>query len=198
MKTSNDIDKIAPALMQLQAEMGNIAKSKKGYGYKYADLPAVFDELRPLLHKHSLFVMQPISSNDSKLSISTYIYHASGQYFGETFDVSVDNSNKKMNDAQAIGSTITYMRRYGLASMLSIVTEDDDGRASHAKIPEPVAQKFPNTDVYTKLHDLIIDLKVPTEEVNKLLARAGADKISDFSSEQAMSAIDYFRKRFGL
>ena len=37
------------------------------------------------------------------------------------------------NDPQAYGSALTYARRYGLSSMVGLVTEDDDAQIACAK-----------------------------------------------------------------
>lgn len=39
----------------------------------------------------------------------------------------------KPNDPQAYGSAITYARRYGLQSLLSIPSEDDDANSASGK-----------------------------------------------------------------
>lgn len=132
---------IYKAIAEFQQEVPVIVKGVSGYGYKYADLPAIFEVINPLLKKHGLGFVQPI--NGSK--IKTVVFHVeSGEAIeSETdmpFDSLVYEENDKnkfvlrgfegMNKAQAIGSLVTYFRRYALSSLLGLVTDKDtDGTA---------------------------------------------------------------------
>ena len=46
-------------------------------------------------------------------------------------------------DMQALGSALTYARRYGLAAMVGVAPEDDDGNAAVEAAPVVVAKPVP-------------------------------------------------------
>ena len=55
----------------------------------------------------------------------TTLLHTSGQWIAGAFPLVAVKP-----DPQAMGSAITYMRRYSLAAMVGVLTEDDDGEAA--------------------------------------------------------------------
>lgn len=64
-------------------------------------------------------------------SLETILMHTSGQWVSMTGQAPVSKA-----DPQGVGSVITYMRRYALAAVTSVVPdEDDDGNA--ASTPQP-------------------------------------------------------------
>jgi hypothetical protein len=54
--------------------------------------------------------------------------HTSGQWISSVFSMPVSK-----HDAQAVGSAITYARRYALAAVVGIAPEDDDGNLASGK-----------------------------------------------------------------
>lgn len=110
------------ALADFQQEVPVILKNSEGYGYQFADLPAIFEVINPLLKKHKLGFTQLGSGT----SIKTIIFHVeSGETIESIFDIPQGVSLAKMNDFQVLGSAITYIRRYALSSALGLVTDKD-------------------------------------------------------------------------
>jgi hypothetical protein len=64
--------------------------------------------------------------------------HESGEFIS-----SVCSSPVSKQDAQGIGSAITYLRRYSLAAMCGIAQEDDDGHQAVAPAPQQQRQSAP-------------------------------------------------------
>lgn len=128
---------IFKAIANFQQEVPVILKDTTGHNYKYADLPAILDIINPLMKKHGLGFYQAV--NGTKLK--TVIFETeSGETIESETDMPFDSlvyeetiDKKKfvirgfeaMNKAQAIGSLITYFRRYSLSSMLGLVTDKD-------------------------------------------------------------------------
>ena len=122
------------ALAAFQQECPVIAKdgtakvktqSGADYSYKYADLPSIVEVIKPILQKCGLSFIQPLDLIDGVRVIRTKIFHIeSGEAIESTVDVPIV-SFKGMNDYQALGSGITYLRRYALSSILGIVTDED-------------------------------------------------------------------------
>ncbi len=110
------------ALANFQQEVPVIHKGTQGFGYSYADLPAIFDKINPLLKKHGLGFTQLINGTD----LVTRIFHVeSGETIESTTAIPQGVQLKGMNDFQVMGSAITYVRRYALSSALGLVTDKD-------------------------------------------------------------------------
>lgn len=134
MKTSQSISKIAGALLNVQKEVKAVTKGIAHGHFKgrfYADINSMLAEVKPILTKHGLVLLQPhrtvSSTTGEQLVVETVVLHAeSGEFISGETTVTVS----KQNDPQALGSAITYSRRYGLQSTLGLEAEDDDGEAA--------------------------------------------------------------------
>lgn len=130
-KKSESITELAKALVKFNTEVRIIEKDAKNPHFKnqYATLDNIIDEVRPLLAKHGLSVMQFPGGDGEKFTMTTMLIHDSGEWIESEPIV----MRPVKNDPQGIGSCATYARRYSLAAFLSLNTgEDDDGNnASH-------------------------------------------------------------------
>lgn len=122
---------IYKALADFQQEVPVILKDTSGYGYKYADLPAIFETINPLLKKHGLGFYQAI--NDNKIKTVVFHIESSEQIESDT-NIPQGVQLKGMNDFQVLGSACTYIKRYALSSILGLVT-DKDTDASGEQLP---------------------------------------------------------------
>ena len=110
------------ALANFQQEVPVIHKGTQGYGYSYADLPAIFEIINPLLKENGLGFTQLIEGQ----GVKTIIFHIeSGEQIESLTDIPQGVTLKGMNDFQVLGSAITYIRRYALSSALGLVTDKD-------------------------------------------------------------------------
>jgi hypothetical protein len=137
MKTSENTDKIIPAYIKAEHEVGAVKKtaSNPHFRSKYADLEAVMDACSDALANNGLAVWQSISDGQ----LITRLFHTSGQWMEGHTPLIVAK-----NDMQGLGSAFTYARRYGLMAILGIAPEDDDGNAASATvIPLPVKKAEP-------------------------------------------------------
>lgn len=114
-----------------QKEVPVILKDTSGYGYKYADLPAIFEVINPIMAKHGLGFYQAVNGTQ----IKTVVFHIeSGESIESNTDIPQGVQLKGMNDFQVLGSAITYIKRYALSSLLGLVT-DKDTDASGEQVP---------------------------------------------------------------
>ncbi len=111
------------------------AKTEK-FTYNYADLPTILAVINPLLDKHNLMFTQPLEHEQETRYIRTILFDLeSGEFVESRVDIP-EVSFTQMNDYQALGSGITYMRRYALSSILGIVTDKDtDAQGEQDKRP---------------------------------------------------------------
>lgn len=128
---------IATALVKAQSEMVTPKKANTNpfFKNKYAGLNEVLDAVVSVLNTNGIVVLQPMVHLDGKNFVKTVLLHESGESL-ESFTEIIYN---KQNDAQAQGSGITYARRYGLQSFVSVGAEDDDGQkaSQEVKAPQP-------------------------------------------------------------
>lgn len=129
-----EFDKIAAALAKAQAEMTNPPKTKSGQcrggRYMYADLAEVLDHIRGPLSKNGLAVVQIVSPG----TLTTRLLHASGQFIDSVYAL----PNTQL-DAQAMGSAITYARRYSVCALVGIAAEDDEDGAKATEAEQAAA-----------------------------------------------------------
>lgn len=128
-KKSDSIIEIAKALCGFNSEISKIAKDSTNphFKNKYASLDNIIDEIRPILTKHGLSIIQMPGGDGENFKMSTLLIHESGEWIES--DPIVMKPVK--NDPQGIGSCATYARRYSLSAFLSLNTgEDDDGNGA--------------------------------------------------------------------
>ena len=136
------------ALADFRTEVPVIHKATQGYGYTYADLPAIFEIINPLLEKHGLGFSQPINES----GVETILYHIeSGETLRSVTPIPQGVQLKGMNEFQVLGSAITYIRRYAMSSMLGLIT-DKDTDASSPQTPAKPAKEKPKLIIGTDQH----------------------------------------------
>lgn len=125
--------KIYKQLFEVQKEIEPITKDATNPFFKssYATLGAVISSVKSILLKNNLFIAQPINDN----RVYTIIYNSDGEQIS---DGGTPIICAKASDPQAQGSAITYARRYGLMSILSLSAEDDDGESAMKRDTKPV------------------------------------------------------------
>jgi hypothetical protein len=131
MKNSEQINELAVALNKAQADFMVAKKDAKNpfFKSKYATLNAVYEAVAEALLKNGLSVIQPIVGD----AVETTLVHTSGQFITSACPIVC----AKQNDPQAMGSAITYARRYSLASLLGVMTDDDDDGEKAMARPAP-------------------------------------------------------------
>ena len=122
MERSESIVELTKALALFHIKVGKIKKDAQNPFFKsnYASLSNILDEITTPLTESGLVITQ---FPDSVGLISMLIHAESGQFISSTYNMPV----AKPNDPQALGSSITYARRYAITSILSLNVEDDDG-----------------------------------------------------------------------
>lgn len=130
MHTSETTAEIAKALSSLQAVVeapkrsrtATLQSARGGYSYRYAALEDVIAAIKPHLAAAGLAVSQEAHTTDGGVAVTTRLLHTSGEWL-EAGPLVVPLSQQT---PQAIGSAVTYARRYALAAILGIATEEDD------------------------------------------------------------------------
>ena len=146
MNKSETIAKLAEALSRAQAEMP-AAKFNSVNPFlknKYADLGSIIDTAKPVLGKFGLAVTQlPINDGEGRVGVETVLTHASGEWISTQFSLPLADEKGK-SGAQVAGSIITYLRRYSLAAILGMYSDEDTDGNSEPKPADlrPRAEKY--------------------------------------------------------
>lgn len=128
---SDKCDIVLSKLMKAKQEIGTVKKDSKNPFHKsnYASLNAYIDASEVHLIENGLILIQ--AGNGSFLEpiiIATLVHPESGQWIKSYLPI----LNPKL-DSQGLGASVTYMRRYSIATLLGLVSEDDDGETASGR-----------------------------------------------------------------
>jgi hypothetical protein len=147
MNKSESIKEIAAALPKAQSAIKAALKDATNphFRSKYADLASVIDAVKDGLNKSGIAFIQPVTFNEHGVCVETVLLHTSGEWISESLNIPVSKQ-----DAQGVGSAISYGRRYGLQSMCGVPAEDDDGNAATASAPSRITPVAGALDALSK------------------------------------------------
>ena len=168
MTTSEKIGSIAAAMVKAQAEMPKLLADSDNpyYKSKYIALADLIKEVRPVLAKYGLAVIQGVSGDGEKaVIITTRIIHESGEWIEEAFTMPVVAKGSKEATPQDYGAAVTYARRYSLAGILGVASEEDDD-ANSISVQKPIDRTAPVKAAPVK-HDDLKPLKDRLVEIMK-------------------------------
>lgn len=134
--TTQNLSELFAALAMARQEFGALTKSKsanitsdrgRSYSYSYADLNDLIEATAAALAKHGLVIIQEpevvVENGRQIVIINGCIAHKSGSvYHLRPLPLPVAG-----NTAQAVGSAISYARRYQMSAVLNLAAADDDG-----------------------------------------------------------------------
>lgn len=146
---SDQVGDLVAAMAKSQAAFGPIEKNKtavvtsrkeggRGYTYRYADLDAVLAVVRPVLAGNGIAIFQMPIVGDGKVTVTTELR------IGEQF-VRNRLSLSCGADPQAVGSAISYARRYALQALTGVAPsdDDDDGATASESVDEDAIMQAP-------------------------------------------------------
>lgn len=149
--------------------------SKGNVGYSHASLANVVDKITAELSKYGLSASWRTQQN-GKITVTCRISHVQGHSEETSLSADADTSGSK-NAIQSLGSTITYLERYSLLSILGLATHDDnDGQTIEDKIDENKVKI---------IKDGIAEIKM---DESKFLEYMGVETIEDIPASQYAKA----------
>jgi len=195
MTHSESVARIAVALSKAQGTIEGAAKASLNphFGSRYADLESVWTACRSALAVNEIAVVQSPSTVGSLVGMTTLLLHGSGEW------IESDPLQVEARDAapQAVGSCLTYLRRYQLASMAGVApTDDDDAEAGQGRgEQQSVASKqhivAPEPDGYA---DWLDRLHVLAAEGTARLDRAWQDSTPGHKNHLLRTAPETWRE----
>lgn len=203
---SNEIHELAAALSKAQGEfkIAGLTKENPFYKSKYADLAEIVSAARPALTKNGLsFTQIVVISDDGANILETTLMHSSGQWIISKMRIIPPKA-----DVQSLGSYMTYLRRYSIASILGVVAsdEDDDGEiAVHASRKEFEAgtklnhkynpkEESPETITKDQVEELRYELKSHTDLAEEIMDKMRIQSLSDMPKSKYQAAMRRIRE----
>lgn len=132
MNKSESIAALAQALGKAQSEIkpAQMNSINPFFKNRYADLGAVIEAARGPLAKYGLGYTQLVSGDGKTIAVETVLLHSSGEWISDLISLPI-GEDKGRSLAQGAGSIITYLRRYSLAALLGVYSDEDaDGQVS--------------------------------------------------------------------
>lgn len=175
-----DLARMQPELPVI-AERGGIKDRSGRVQSTYALWEDINEAIKPVLAKHGFALSFRTGQEEGRITVTGVLSHREGHSEETTMHLPIDTSGSK-NSVQAVGSSISYGKRYTAGALLNITSrgEDDDGKAAGgvATISDEQVQA---------LQDLIIE--VGADPV-KFCAYLKVEKLAALPSDQYERAVD--------
>lgn len=176
------------AFAKMQGEIPTIVEKGRGdKGMTYARLEDIVAQVRPILQKHGFTLSHRTEWPDTKtVKVIGILTHERGHERASEFLSAADQSGSK-NAIQALGSAVSYGRRYTTKDLLAIVTtdEDDDGASSEKH------QAGPAPDGYD---DFLDNMTACADEGWPRLSKAFGDARADYRKRLTTTDKDTWAK----
>lgn len=159
---------LAAALAKAQGEMEGAKKDTANpfHKSKYADLASVWEAIRGPLSANGLSVVQLVTEAPAGfVGLTTILMHSSGQQVSSTFHMPV----KDATNPQAVGSALTYARRYALSALVGVAPEDDDGNLATNLQMRRKSEPEVGADYVKKLEDRFKDASTKDQKKSIML-----------------------------
>lgn len=173
---SGEIAALAKALAAAQGELQDAKKDAKNPHFKtmFASLVSVRAAITPVFSKHGLSVVQLNEPHGvTGVCVVTLLMHESGQWIRSRLFVPVSKA-----DAQGFGSAQSYARRYALAAIANLATDDDDDAEQASKPAKPQAVTSPpaKSDVDVDALERALQSATDAETMAKAILAVGRVK----------------------
>jgi hypothetical protein len=114
-------------------ERGGIKNTAGTVQSTYAKWEDINDAIRPVLHEHGFALSFRVKRVENAISVTGILSHEDGHSEETTLELPSDTSGSK-NAVQAVGSSLSYGKRYTAMALLNITSRapmdrDDDGLA---------------------------------------------------------------------
>lgn len=139
MTHSPDLKELICALVKAQANILPAPQDRTNpfFNSKYATLNSVMDVVKKPLLDNGLTISQWIEKTEKGEVLTTFLLHISGQFMSSSSSLLTVKA-----DMQSQGSAISYAKRYAIASIVGVVSEDDDdGEKAVSRNSQPVEAK---------------------------------------------------------
>jgi len=129
--TRSAMEQFNAAMAMMQDELPSIAERGKAHNTKYATFEDINDVAKPIMKRHGFAVSFRVHNIQGGIEVTGVLMHKGGHREETTMTLPLDTSGSK-NAVQAVGSSVSYGKRYVMSAMLNITTrgQDDDGESA--------------------------------------------------------------------
>ena len=147
-------------LFEAKKEIGKISKDSKNpfFKSKYFDINSLLEHVEPILQKHNLLLLQPITEGKVRTEI---IDVETGE------KVTSEIALPQLNDPQKLGSCVSYYRRYTAQSLICLQSTDDDANLASKKAP--VKKEYTDCTTKEELREYYASLNPERQKIMKSL-----------------------------
>lgn len=173
-------------LAAMQADLPLVGKLGEGHNKaKYARLEDINEAIRPTLQKYGFAVTFRTKQAEKTLTVTAILSHRMGHSEETDLILPLDTSGSK-NAVQAVGSTISYGKRYALCLLLNISTGDD----TDGNLPQSVPETVQHDDI-AALRNAALLAGVDDAYICK---KAGINRIDDLLLVRYAAAMGHLQK----
>ena len=189
MRKSETITELSKAFAKMQMELEQPFKNANNpfFKSKYVPLENVVDSITKASSKHGLsFTQFPSSDESGNVTVGTMVMHESGEW------IEYDPIRLKpvKNDPQAVGSAITYAKRYALSAIFGITSDNDDDGNEATQLGRTTPKAVPKKQVSTTSN------KIPKEVVKAY--EDGIKSVIDRTGKNDGSITRWFCEKLGV
>lgn len=129
--TRSAMEQFNAAMAMMQDELPSIAERGKAHNTKYATFEDINDVAKPIMKRHGFAVSFRVHNIQGGIEVTGVLMHKGSHREETTMTLPLDTSGSK-NAVQAVGSSVSYGKRYVMSALLNITTrsEDDDGESA--------------------------------------------------------------------
>ena len=113
------------AMGQFRAEVPAIERTKKAHNSNYAGLAETISDISEAMINNGISHSWKTAQDETSISVTCCVTHVLGHEECTTLREFPDKSGSK-NSIQAIGSTVSYLQRYTLFSILGLASQESD------------------------------------------------------------------------
>jgi hypothetical protein len=185
---SDQINELISALSKAQAEIESAVYDKKNPHFKnnYSSYDAIREACRLPLAKNNLAITHLLDMQENKRVLITQLSHSSGQWMR-----SFVTMPQEKETPQAMGSAITYSKRYALSAFLAIGSdEDDDGEKAETPYKE---ENKPITEA--QKNEILSLCNGDLDLVHRILKAYRVSKVQDIKTSDLPTIIKHLKTK---
>ncbi len=182
MTTPNNELLVALAKAQLEMKPPIKDKTNPRFKTKYASIDAIYDACRVPLAKNGLTLAHSVEVLEGKMFLRTMLSHISGNSINNCFPLFMGEQT-----SQGFASALTYGRRYAIASLLSLPSDEDDDGEGATEAQKQAAFIGLSFADQKKIEDLIGEDK---DLIARILGGYGVTKLSQIPETEGKAIIN--------
>lgn len=207
------LTKLPAALAKFQAQHAAAGRDGKGNFGAYTTLGGAIAAVQPACEQGLSHTQTLAPIGDDLMVLRTTLMHTSGEQISSDLPLPIRYQSTRGSEMQAMGSALTYARRYSLLAIYGLAGEDDDddgetaipAKAEPAKAPQPLKKTATPAQASAApvkqgppAAKLPANAEPPLPKEERSLVVDLLKNKKDEDPERFSVFLDAFRTRFGL